>query len=65
DNQPIQMSDLYGTDPYQTGIAIDVDNAPSNPPPVPTGYQYVVILAPATGGEPAEPADINAIEVIP
>jgi len=61
DNQQIALSDLYGTDPYQTGIAIDVDNADSNPPV--NSYQYVVIFAPTTGG--GESANINAVEVIP
>lgn len=51
DNQVIQTSDLY-EDPAsapppsnsQTGILIDVDQAPSNPPP--GNYQYLVIIAP-------------------
>jgi hypothetical protein len=61
DNQPINIGELYGTIPYQTGIAIDVDNATSNPPLGP--YQYVVILSPEGGS--GEAAEINAIEVIP
>jgi hypothetical protein len=61
DNQQIPLSELYGTDPYQTGIAIDVDNALSNPPP--GLYQYVVIMSPATGS--GESAEVNAVEVIP
>jgi len=61
DNQEIPFSALYGTDPYQTGIAIDVDNALSNPPP--GLYQYVVIMSPATGS--GDSAQVNAIEVIP
>ena len=35
DNQPIDQPDtgeLYGTDPLDTGILVDVDNAPSHPP---------------------------------
>ncbi|MCC6298286.1 MAG: hypothetical protein IT314_03235 [Anaerolineales bacterium] len=51
DNQTIPTSDLY-EDPAsspppansQTGILIDVDQAPSHPPP--GSYQYIVILAP-------------------
>lgn len=44
DNAQITTGQLYGTPPNQTGILIDVDTAPSNPPAGP--YNYVVIIAP-------------------
>lgn len=61
DNQSIPAAELYGTPPTQTGILIDVDNAPSNPPP--DTYQYVVVIAPSptTGNDGA---DVDAIEVV-
>jgi len=55
DNQSIDSSELYGTAPRDTGILVDVDNAPSNPPP--GDYSYLAIQAPAA---PAGPdADTN------
>jgi len=49
DNQPIDnpvdTGELYGTSPLDTGILIDVDNAPSHPPV--GSYQYLAIQAPA------------------
>jgi hypothetical protein len=60
DNQQIPMSGLYGA-PLQTGVAIDVDNAPSAPP---IGlYQYVVIQAPT--GVSSDGLDVDSIGVIP
>lgn len=52
DNQNIDSSELHGTAPEDTGILVDVDNAPSNPPP--GDYWYVAIQAPV-----APPADGN------
>lgn len=58
DNEHIATADLH-QDPSapsspQTGIAIDVDNAPSAPPP--GSYNYVVVIAPATQPPPAGPS---------
>jgi hypothetical protein len=61
DNQEIPTSELYGPILYQTGIAINVDGATSNPPL--GSYQYVVILSPEGGS--GQSAEINAIEVLP
>ncbi len=52
--------ELYGTAPFETGVLIDVDNAPSHPPL--GDYQYVVIIAP---DRPAHgPTDVDAIELV-
>jgi hypothetical protein len=62
DNQPINSSELHGTSPQDTGIAVDVDNAPSNPPP--GNYQYLAIQAPAAPpGDGNDGADVDSIEV--
>jgi hypothetical protein len=47
----------------QTGILIDVDTAPSNPPP--DTYNFVVIISPPTlpGGD-GGPAQVDAIQAI-
>jgi hypothetical protein len=57
DNQIIPMTDLHQDSAAspQTGITIDVDNAPSNPPP--DTYNYVVIVAPPTPPPPAPAGD--------
>lgn len=64
DNQPIDTDELYdpdGNGPLpQTGILIDVDNAPSNPPS--NTYQYIVVIAPPGSGE-AQMDAIQAVEV--
>jgi hypothetical protein len=60
DNQPIDSSELYGTAPQDTGILVDVDNAPSNPPAA--TYQYLAIQAPAPPAS-SDGADVDAIEV--
>jgi hypothetical protein len=52
DNQNIDSSEVHGTAPEDTGVLVDVDNAPSNPPP--GDYWYVAIQAPV-----APPADGN------
>ncbi len=70
DNQTISTSDLY-EDPAsspppsneQTGILIDVDQAPSRPPP--GSYQYLVIIAPpATNpNNAADGGQVDSVEV--
>jgi hypothetical protein len=66
DNHQTELSDLYdpdippGTNVNQTGILIDVDTAPSQPPP--GTYNYVVIISPI-GGYSGEPVEIDAIQV--
>jgi hypothetical protein len=58
DNQKIPMSDLY---PYPgTGILIDVDNAPSAPPP--GNYRYLVIISPL-GGD-GDWTEVDSIEIL-
>jgi hypothetical protein len=62
DNQPIDSSQLYGTPPQDTGILVDVDNAPSHPP-VGT-YEYLAIQAPlAPVGDGNDGADVDSIQV--
>jgi hypothetical protein len=62
DNQTIQATDLHGSPPNQTGILVDVDNAPSNPPP--GSYSYLAIQAPAAPpNDGSDGADIDSIEV--
>ncbi len=52
--------DLYGTPPYQVGIAIDVDAV------APAGtYGYVRLSAPAAGGTVTDGAEVDAIELLP
>jgi hypothetical protein len=71
DNQIISTSDLY-IDPsqvglpqppdLQTGILIDVDTAPSNPPRDPvtgTTYDYVVVVAPPASSPNNAGDDMN------
>ncbi len=66
DNEPIATSELY-QDPSapsspQTGILIDVDNAPSNPPA--TIYNYVVVVAPVVPPQsPPSPAEDSTSQV--
>lgn len=60
DNQSIPTSEFYGSFPYQTGVAIDVDNAPSHP--LSGTYRYIVVQAPVT--DASDGADINAIEIV-
>jgi hypothetical protein len=65
DNQNIAASELYDPDgggsAPQTGILIDVDNAPSNPPP--TTYNYVVVISPNGGtGEDGQVDAVNTVE---
>ena len=63
DNREISTDKLY--DPSgspgepQTGILIDVDNAPSNPPP--GEYEYVVIISPNSGDSSNQ---IDGIELV-
>ena len=65
DNQSVPLTELHDSDDAgpapQTGILIDVDNAPSNPP-VDT-YDYIVIISPAGGGDPAQVDSVQPTEV--
>jgi hypothetical protein len=66
DNQQIDQPDtgeLYGTAPNDTGILIDVDNAPSNPPV--GDYQYIAIQAPSSGSTDGVGADSIDIDEVP
>jgi hypothetical protein len=58
DNQDIPYSELYNN----TGILVDVDNAPSNPP---AGiYPYLAVQAPlAPTADGNDGADIDSIQV--
>jgi hypothetical protein len=60
DNASISMNDLYSNP--GTGILIDVDNAPSEPPP--GGYQYVVIISPVKPPPPTDTIQVDSVEVI-
>jgi hypothetical protein len=68
DNQTIPTSALY-QDPTapgspQTGITIDVDNAPSHPPA--GDYEYVVIQAPTNPPNNGnDGADVDAVQALP
>jgi hypothetical protein len=53
---PAWVSGLYGTLPYQTGIAIDIGGIP---PPSGEGYRYIRIQ---TRPDAAQPAEIDGIE---
>ena len=65
DNAQIDTSKLYQdpSGPPQTGILIDVDKAPSNPPP--DTYDYVVIIAPknAPAGPSSDGGQVDSIQV--
>jgi hypothetical protein len=61
DNQPIDASEFYGTYPQDTGVLIDVDNAPSHPPP--GNYAYLAIQAPVAPPS-NDGADVDAVEVV-
>ncbi len=67
DNQSIDSSELNGTGSTQTGVLVDVDNAPSHPPV--GSYQYLAIQAPvappADGGDGADIDSIQVTEVAP
>ncbi|NWF64444.1 MAG: hypothetical protein HXY38_09075 [Chloroflexi bacterium] len=59
DNREIPLANLH---PYPgAGILIDAETAPSLPPP--GDYYYVIVLSPPGGS--GQPAQIDAIEVIP
>jgi hypothetical protein len=70
DNQAISTSVLY-EDPssppsppnpnLQTGILIDVDQAPSHPPP--DTYDYVVVIAPPADPPPGDGGQVDSIQV--
>ncbi len=58
DNEQIPIADLFGTPPYQTGIAIDIDTI------VPIGtYRYLRFSVPPGGNNDA--MQIDAIEILP
>ena len=62
DNRVIPATDLYPSPPApppNTGVLIDVDNAPSAPPA--GSYGFLVIISPASGAPDA--AQIDAIQV--
>ena len=61
DNQSIPTSYLYGTSP-QTGILIDVDGAPTPPPP--GAYQFVIFSAPAGAGSAGDGTDIDSVQTV-
>ncbi len=66
DNEPIDTSNLY-QDPSaplspQTGILVDVDNAPSHPPN--GNYSYLAVQAPVAPPS-NDGADIDSIQVLP
>lgn len=62
DNQHIDDSELVGSAPNQTGVAVDVDNAPSHPPA--GNYSYLAIQAPAAPvNDGNDGADVDSIEV--
>lgn len=49
DNEQIPLGQLYGSPPFQTGVAIDIG------PWAPAGYSYhLVRLTDPSGGDPAE-----------
>jgi hypothetical protein len=59
DNRIIPLANLY---PYPgTGIVIDVDTAPSLPPP--GVYNYIIIISPLGGDGDA--AQIDSIQIVP
>jgi hypothetical protein len=61
DNQTILMADLWN---YPgTGILIDVDNAPSLPPPEPGGYLYLVVIAPVKAS--TDSIQVDSILIFP
>ncbi len=62
DNRVIPAAELYPSPPApppNTGILIDVDNAPSAPPP--GDYRYVVFISPLSGAP--DEAQVDAIQV--
>lgn len=64
DNQSIPVSELYGTPTLQTGILVDVDNAPSSPPP--GNYIFLAIQAPiAPTNDGNDGVDVNSVEILP
>jgi hypothetical protein len=60
DNRVIQADTLY-PDPAGTGILIDVDNAPSQPPPA--TYRYIVIISPPATVYLNDPVQVDSIVV--
>ncbi|MBM3126947.1 MAG: hypothetical protein FJZ87_18070 [Chloroflexi bacterium] len=59
DNQNIPYSELYGS-PIDTGILIDVDNAPSYPPA--GNYSYLAVQAPIA--PPSDGADVDSVQIV-
>jgi hypothetical protein len=65
DNRVVPTDELY-TDPVSnvdTGILIDVDNAPSNPPE--GDYGYIVIVSPLSGVPDSAQIDSIVVEEVP
>jgi hypothetical protein len=60
DNRVIQADTLY-PDPAGTGILIDVDNVPSQPPPA--TYRYIVIISPPATVYLNDPVQVDSIVV--
>ncbi len=58
DNEPIPMSGLLGVPPLNTGIGIDVDTL------VPPDFYGCVRLSAPAGGD-NDPAEVDALEVLP
>jgi hypothetical protein len=64
DNQIIDSTELTGTVPQDTGIQIDVDNAPSHPPA--DNYSFLAIQAPAAPpNDGNDGADVDSVQVLP
>ncbi len=59
DNYIIYITDLYGPT-FQTGILVDLEDAPSNPPA--NDYWYIAIQVPPGGSN--DGSGIDAIEII-
>jgi hypothetical protein len=63
DNQSIDSSQLAGSGSTQTGVQVDVDNAPSHPPV--GNYSYLAIQAPvAPPADGNDGADVDSIQVV-
>jgi hypothetical protein len=61
DNQQIPLTDLWNYPvPPSTGIAINADGAPSQPPP--DTYNYLVVICPLTG---ADGMEVDSIQIFP
>lgn len=61
DNRSIPTSELHPGPGGGTGILIDVDNAPSAPPP--GSYQFLVIISPDTNDDDGDSTQVDSVEV--